>query len=98
MQDRRQIADELWAAFKHWQGERKYALRLIVNHLKFVQTEDDSNVAHLVAHHAPRKPPSTAFLGECCVDSSVCETVVAKEKTAFNKEKPSAKGGLTEGM
>ena len=34
MTDRRQIADELWAAFKHWEGERKYALRVIVKHLK----------------------------------------------------------------
>ena len=30
----RQIADELWAAFKHWEGERKYALRLIVKYLR----------------------------------------------------------------
>ena len=34
MTDRRQIADELWAAFKHWEGERKYALRIIVKWLK----------------------------------------------------------------
>ena len=34
MTDRRQIADELWAAFKHWDGERKFALRLIVKHIK----------------------------------------------------------------
>jgi hypothetical protein len=27
MTDRRQIADELWAAFKHWDGEKKFALR-----------------------------------------------------------------------
>jgi hypothetical protein len=26
MTDRRQIADELWAAFKHWDGEKKFAL------------------------------------------------------------------------
>jgi len=34
MTDRSQIADELWAAFKHWEGEKKFALRLIVKHLK----------------------------------------------------------------
>ena len=34
MTDRRQIADELWAAFKHWEGERKYALRQIIKHIK----------------------------------------------------------------
>ena len=34
MTDRRQIADELWEAFKHWEGERKYALRIIVKWLK----------------------------------------------------------------
>jgi hypothetical protein len=34
MTDRRQIADELWAAFKdRWTGERKYALRQITKHL-----------------------------------------------------------------
>jgi hypothetical protein len=26
--------DSLWEAFKHWEGERKYALRIIVKHLK----------------------------------------------------------------
>ena len=26
--------DSLWRAFKHWEGERKYALRIIVKHLK----------------------------------------------------------------
>ena len=26
--------DSLWEAFKHWDGERKYALRIIVKHLK----------------------------------------------------------------
>ena len=34
MTDRRQIAGELWAAHKHWTGERKYALRIIVKYLK----------------------------------------------------------------
>ena len=33
MTDRRQIADELWAAFKHWEGEKKFALRAIKKHL-----------------------------------------------------------------
>lgn len=34
MTERCQIADELWAAFKHWEGERKYALRQIIKHIK----------------------------------------------------------------
>jgi len=34
MSDRRQIAEEIWEAFKHWEGERKYALRQIVRWLK----------------------------------------------------------------
>jgi hypothetical protein len=35
MTDRRQIADELWAAFKdRWTGEKKFALRIIVKRLK----------------------------------------------------------------
>ena len=33
MTERHQIADELWAAFKHLEGERKYALRQIIKHL-----------------------------------------------------------------
>ena len=33
MTDRRQIADEIWQAHKHWTGERKYALRQITKHL-----------------------------------------------------------------
>ena len=34
MTDRRQIADELWAAFKDkWDGEKKFALRAIKKHL-----------------------------------------------------------------
>jgi hypothetical protein len=40
--DRRQIADELWAAFKHWESERKYALRVIVKHLKGEQDAVDT--------------------------------------------------------
>ena len=42
MQERRHIADELWEAFKHWEGERKYALRVIVKHLKGEQDAVDS--------------------------------------------------------
>jgi hypothetical protein len=54
MSDRRQIADELWQAFKHWEGERKFALRQIVKWLKkIVQAKTDSNVAHLVERHDP---------------------------------------------
>ena len=34
MSDRRQIADEVWQAFKHWEDEKKYALRQIVKWLK----------------------------------------------------------------
>jgi hypothetical protein len=33
MQERRQIADELWAAFSGWEGEKKFALRAIKKHL-----------------------------------------------------------------
>lgn len=33
MTDRRQIADELWAAFRGWDGEKKFALRAIKKHL-----------------------------------------------------------------
>lgn len=33
MNERNKIAEELWAAFKHWDGERKYALRQIIKHL-----------------------------------------------------------------
>jgi hypothetical protein len=33
MTDRHQIANELWAAHKHWTGERKFALRQITKHL-----------------------------------------------------------------
>jgi hypothetical protein len=33
MTDRRQIAEEIWHAFKGWQGEKKYALRAIRKHL-----------------------------------------------------------------
>ncbi|MGA1207893.1 MAG: hypothetical protein ACO31Z_09045 [Litorivicinaceae bacterium] len=34
MSDRRQIADEIWQAFKGWEGEKKFALRQIVKWLK----------------------------------------------------------------
>ena len=33
MSDRHQIADELWTAFKHWDGERKFAIRAVCRHL-----------------------------------------------------------------
>ena len=33
MTDRDQIAEEIWDAFKYWEGERKYALRQIIKHL-----------------------------------------------------------------
>ena len=42
MTDRHQIADELWEAHKHWTGERKYALRIIVKHLKGEQDAVDT--------------------------------------------------------
>ena len=42
MTDCRQIADKLWEAFKHWEGERKYALRVIVKHLKGEQDAVDT--------------------------------------------------------
>jgi len=34
MSERRQIANEVWQAFKHWDGEKKYALRRVVSWLK----------------------------------------------------------------
>lgn len=34
MPDRDQIADDIWQAFKHWEGERKFALRQVVRWLK----------------------------------------------------------------
>jgi hypothetical protein len=33
MSERRQIADEIWKAHKHWTGERKFALRTICKHI-----------------------------------------------------------------
>ena len=33
MTDRRQIADELWTTFRHWEGERKFAIRAVCRHL-----------------------------------------------------------------
>ena len=42
MTDRHQIADELWEAHKHWTGERKYALRIIVKYLKGEQDAVDT--------------------------------------------------------
>ena len=39
MTDRRQIADELWEAFRHWDGEKKFALRMIIKWL-----EEEKNV------------------------------------------------------
>ena len=42
MPDRRELADKLWEAFKHWEGERKYALRVIVKHLKGEQDAVDT--------------------------------------------------------
>ena len=63
MPDRRQIADELWAAFKdRWTGERKYALRAIRKHLlgternmsswryQIMQHVDDSGEKYLAVH------------------------------------------------
>jgi len=55
MSDRRQIADEIWQAFKGWEGERKFALRQIVKWLKEDRADQSgrSNVAHLVERHDP---------------------------------------------
>ena len=49
MTDRRQIADELWEAFKHWEGERKYALRIIV---KWLKNTPDTEAEGSCAPHA----------------------------------------------
>ena len=62
MTDRRQIADELWAAFKDkWDGEKKFALRAIKKHLtgrddmsswhyQIMQHIDDSGEPYLAIH------------------------------------------------
>ena len=42
MSDRRQIANELWMAFKHYDGERKFALRQIIRYLREGQDGDDT--------------------------------------------------------
>ena len=63
MSDRRQIADEIWQAFKHWEGERKFALRAICKHLtgrddmsswhyQVMQHTDDNGDPYLAIHEA----------------------------------------------
>lgn len=63
MQERRQIAEELWAAFKHWTGERKFALRQITKHLtgrdnmsswhyQIMRHIDDNGEPYLKIHEA----------------------------------------------
>lgn len=42
MTERSQIADEIWQAFKHWEGERKFALRQIVKHLRKETQQDQA--------------------------------------------------------
>jgi hypothetical protein len=43
MTDRHQIANELWHQFKdRWRGEKKFALREIVKHLKGEQDAVDT--------------------------------------------------------
>ena len=46
---------QLWAAHKHFEGERKFALRQIVKWLKEDRADQSgrSNVAHLVERHDP---------------------------------------------
>jgi hypothetical protein len=49
MSDRRQIAEEIWQAFKGWQGERKFALRQITKHL--TGREDMSSWRYQIMRH-----------------------------------------------
>jgi hypothetical protein len=44
---------QLWAAHKHFEGERKFALRQIVKWLGRADQSGRSNVAHLVERHDP---------------------------------------------
>jgi hypothetical protein len=41
--DRRQIARQIWEAHKHWDGEKKFALRMIIKWL-----EEEKNVGTAV--------------------------------------------------
>ena len=41
--DRRQIARQIWEAHKHWDGEKKFALRMIIKWL-----EEEKNVGTVV--------------------------------------------------
>jgi hypothetical protein len=46
--DRRQIARQIWEAHKHWDGEKKFALRMIIKWLeeeKNVGTVADTDVS-----------------------------------------------------
>ena len=46
--DRRQIARQIWEAHKHWDGEKKFALRMIIKWLeeeKNVVTVTDTGVS-----------------------------------------------------
>ena len=43
MTDRRQIARQIWEAHKHWDGEKKFALRMIIKWL-----EEEKNVGTVV--------------------------------------------------
>ena len=64
MIDRCQIADELWAAFSGWDGEKKFALRAIKKHLlgpewemsswhfQVMQHIDDNGEPYLKIHEA----------------------------------------------
>ena len=49
MTDRRQIAAELWAAFRGWEGERKFALRTIIKHL--TRRDDMSSWHYQIMQH-----------------------------------------------
>jgi hypothetical protein len=49
MTDRRQIAEELWQAFRGWEGERKFALRQVTKHL--TGREDMSSWHYQIMQH-----------------------------------------------
>jgi hypothetical protein len=61
MTDRRQIADELWAAFSGWEGEKKFALRAIKKHLLGPEWEMSNWHYQIMQHIADDGEPYLAI-------------------------------------
>ena len=61
MTDRRQIADELWAAFSGWEGEKKFALRAIKKHLLGPEWEMSNWRYQIMQHIADDGEPYLAI-------------------------------------